>query len=142
MSTSDQAEIFAVVALGAVLAVVLTLFILRKLGLTKFAKADERHAPLNQGLLADPRLDALSAEDRQKVLAKVRWHPLVILWLFGAIGGFAWVAIGSPDLLNFINVSARSAALVGVAVLVVVLVGLKLLWWWLIGRAIRQLPRR
>jgi hypothetical protein len=68
----------------------------------------------------------------------VRWHSLVLLWMIGTIGGFAWVAIGSADLLDWINQGPRSAALVGVALLFIVLFGLKLLYRWLIGREIAR----
>jgi hypothetical protein len=138
----DQLQSWLFLLVGILLAVAITLLILRKMGVIDYAKAAERNAPLNQGLLADPRLQALSPEEQQRIMAKVRWHPLVLLWLFGSIGGFAWVAIGSNDLLDWINQGPRSAAVVGIAVLVVVLFGLKFLYRWLIGREMRQLPRQ
>jgi hypothetical protein len=141
MSFGDQMQTWLIMLLGVVIAVGITLFVLRKMGIIDYAKAAERNAPLNQGLLADPRLAALSAEERQRVLATVRWHPLVILWLFVSIGGFAWVAIGSTGLLNFINAGSRSAFVIAIILFAIVFLGLKLLWRWLIGRAIRQLPR-
>jgi hypothetical protein len=139
MAFSEHLEIFLMLVVGCVLAVGITVLVLRKMGLVDFAKAPENGAPLSQGLLADTRLDGLSSDEQRRLLAKVRWHPLVLIWLFGSIGGFAWFATGSNEMLDFINRGSRSAALIGIVLLVVVFVGLKFLYHWLIGRAIARL---
>jgi hypothetical protein len=143
MAFSDHLELFLVVLVGAVLAIGVTLLILRKKGLISYGQPADDGTPLNEGLIADPRLEALSAEDRRKVVANVRWHPIVLLWLFSTLIGFVWVGTGSNVLADFVNSAPRGAALIIAAiVLPIIFIGLKLLYRWLIGRAIRRLTPR
>jgi nitrate reductase gamma subunit len=140
MAFADHVQLFLMLMVGIVLSVGVTLLILRRKGLIDHARSTDQDIAFSQGLFADPRLDALSAQDRRLVIAQVRWHPTVLLWVFSTLVGIVWVATGSTELIDFVNGAPRGAAFViGFIVLAIVFIGLKILYRWLIGRAIRRL---
>jgi hypothetical protein len=140
MTTAVKFEMFLMLGGGAAIAVALTLFILKKLGhitpAAGLAMDEQLSAKLRQN---SPEFARLRVEDQHRLVRAVRVHPLIWVFVMAALSLFIWTALSVAALLDWINQGPRSAALVGVAVMAVILGGVALIRRLLIVRMLAGL---
>jgi hypothetical protein len=130
MQFSDQVYVVGIVAAGSIIAALLTYAILRMMGVVKWGQSSTGLAVAG----ALPRLQRKIPEmanlpvaaQNQIALASVR-HPVVICFAVGVLLGFIWLAIAMPAVLDAINTGSKPAGVIGMAVLGVIIFGMRFL---------------
>jgi hypothetical protein len=115
MTTDIQIYIVALLAAGTAAAVGITLLILKVMGKTTPVAA----ARMTHFQDKFPELAALPETEQRRIMRRATILPIMLALIL--LAGFAWVAVGTPGILNFINASSKAAAFVGIVVLAVLL---------------------
>lgn len=122
MTPGDQAFIFVLIVIGALIAVGLTLIIARAFGLAKRAPMNATSTALTQLRQRIPEMNRLPDAEQQRIARAAATHPLVLGPAVAILALFVWVAIGNNALLDLINSSWRIAGFIGVVLLAAILV--------------------
>ncbi len=140
MTDAIRLELFLMLSVGAVIAVVITLFILKRMGKINPAVGQAQDEALAAQLRQDhPAFANLTKEEQLARARQVRTHPAIWAFAVAVLGGFLWTALSVPAVLDWINQGARAAGLVGIAVLAVVLGGIALIKRVMIARMLAML---
>lgn len=139
MDSETQLYIFVMLAVGTVAAVLLTLLVVKAVGLAKAGDPlVNRRETVQRFGRSLPGFSELPAAEQERIATRTLRHPLVIAYPVAILAGFVWVAIGNSTLNDAINSHWRMAALIGVAVLAVIIFGMK----WLQRLIARRLVAR
>lgn len=139
MDSETQLYIFVMLAVGTVAAVLLTLLVVKALGLAKAGDPlVNRRETVQRFGRSLPGFSELPDADQERIATRAMRHPLVFAYPVAILAGFIWTAIGNLALLDAINSHWRIAALIGIAVLAVIIFGMK----WLQGLIARRMVAR
>ena len=140
MTTEIKIELFVMAVISSVVAVTIIFFILKKMGRINPDVGRVQDEALAAKLRADhPGFARLPTQQQLASVRKVRTHPLIWIFVLALLGAFIWTALSVPTLLDWINQGARSASVVGIAVLAVVLGGIAMIRRLLIARLLAKL---
>lgn len=139
MNSETQLYIFVMLAVGTVAAVLLTLLVVKAVGLAnaRDPQAGRREMVQRFGRSL-PGFADLPASDQERIATRTMRHPLVLAYAAVILAGFIWLSLSNAALLDAINSSWRVAALIGIAVLAVIIFGMK----WLQGLIARRMVAR
>lgn len=139
MNTETQVYVFTMIAVGTVMAVLVTLLIAKVLGLAKTGDPlTRRNEAVQRFGKSLPGFSDLSQSDQQRIAKRAIRHPVVIAYAMVILAGFIWLALGYPPLLDAINAHWRYAAIIGIALLAVILFGVQGLQTLIAKRLIAQ----
>jgi hypothetical protein len=140
MTTAIKLDIFLMLAGTSVIAVALTLIVLKKMGHITPAAGLTMDEQVAAKLRQDkPAFARLPIEQQHALVRATRIHPLIWAFVIASLSLFVWTALSVPALLDWINQGSRSAVLVGIVVMACVLGGIALIRRLLIARMLAGL---
>jgi hypothetical protein len=126
MTLSDELYLFVALAIGTLVAVGITLLIVKKF-LPKQAQGEfnNRQGIINRLRKQIPEYAQRSEAEQQIIANKVAAHPVVIAYMGLIVGGLLWVGVSWSPLVDFINGagSKKAAYAVGIPLLFILFYG-------------------
>jgi hypothetical protein len=131
---SPEVFIFVALAGGLIATVVLVIGGLFLTGQVKFSGSASLVSHMQQRV---PELAALAEDQQVKIVKRSFFVPSLLA--LGALFAFMLIAVFNPPVLNFINASGRSAGLVGIVLLVIIVLPFRWLQAVIVRRGVRRI---